>query len=85
MNTTATRLTTATLDAMYADEEWLGYGYLDVAAADAMVLDYANANDWTERDLFAWANSKDGRWFADCVLGSGITDQHAPQYLRKQR
>ena len=45
--------------------------------------------DWSDEELFAWANSKDGRWFADCVLGSAGSFQDAlrqgRQYLRKQR
>lgn len=33
----------------------------------------------TYAELFAWADSKAGRWFADCMFGG--TPQHAQRYL----
>lgn len=94
MNTTAnapaTPLTSATLDALTEHDEWLGFGYLgerqldrrtpaEVAAADAVVLDHANRRGLTVEQLFTWANSKDGRWFGDCMFGG--TPHQAARYL----
>ena len=47
-----------------------------VARMDADVLEEANIEGLTYDQLFAWANSKDGRWFADCY-----GTRHAAQYL----
>ena len=38
-----------------------------VAAADAYLLEVAAG--MTDDQLFEWANSKNGRWFADTALG----------------
>jgi hypothetical protein len=61
------------------DDRWLGWGYLGersrqdnavlVEAADQRVIDLANERGWTYEELFAWANSKLGRWFGDGVFG----------------
>ena len=85
-------LTTADLDSMYRNDEWEGFGYLggrriataegklaEVTEADARVLADANVNGLTAEELFAWANSKKGRWFADCMFGAN--GQHADRYL----
>lgn len=40
-----------------------------VAEVDAMVLAYANEHGWDYPALFAWADSKNGSWFADTVFG----------------
>jgi hypothetical protein len=63
-----------------ATSEWPA-DMLDVLAeADAVVLD----TGVTGEALFVWANSKDGRWFADCYFGS--TDhRHADKYLPTKR
>jgi hypothetical protein len=45
-----------------------------VIAADALVIEMANAAGLDYDGLFAWANSKDGRWFADCALGCDDLD-----------
>lgn len=50
-----------------------------VAKADAMVLAHANRYSFTAEELFTWANSKDGRWYADCWFGNN--GQHAFNYL----
>lgn len=42
-----------------------------VAQADATITAHAEARSWSDEDLFTWANSKNGRWFADCVFGGG--------------
>jgi hypothetical protein len=63
------------------DARFLGFGYIggrdDLTAetradADSVVLAHAEAAGWTVEDLFAWANSKAGRWFADVAAdGAG--------------
>lgn len=68
-------LTIEDIERSYEDERWLGWGYLggrkhltegvERDAADAIVLDYANDHGWDYETLFAWLNSKPGRWFAD--------------------
>lgn len=40
-----------------------------VAATDQRVLTYAAEHKWSEEDLFQWANSKNGRHFADVMFG----------------
>lgn len=50
-----------------------------VAKADAMALSQANQYGLTLEQLFAWANSKRGRWYGDCWFGSN--GQHAARYL----
>ena len=78
MNTTQTR-TPAIFDTFAQLDDFLGFGYIgerrnwiaegmDTSAADALALDMAAG--CSDDALFAWANSKDGRWFADCALGS---------------
>ncbi len=51
-----------------------------VAEADAEALSHAAANGWDYERLFDWANSKDGRLFADCMFGG--SPAHAARYLR---
>ena len=41
-----------------------------VEATDQRVIDHANAEGWTYEDLFAWANSRSGRYFGDAMFGS---------------
>ena len=83
-------LTTADLDNMYRNDEWEGFGYLgerrnqvaegrSVEEADARVLADANVHGLTAEELFTWANSKNGRWFGDCMFGAN--GQHADRYL----
>lgn len=40
-----------------------------VAATDERILQIAAERGWSYDQLFAWANSKNGRWLADIVLG----------------
>ncbi len=89
MNTTAN-----TFDRMTTDDRWLGFGYIggrqyaepaEVEMADTFILDMTA--DWTDEELFAWANSKDGRWFADVLFGGNWTQADldmAGRYVRKQ-
>jgi hypothetical protein len=84
-------LTAQDLEAGYVNDEWLGYGYLGgrrsfygepgsseaIALADQAVLAAANAKGWTPQELFTWANSKLGRWYADETLGSPANDVDA--------
>lgn len=42
-----------------------------VAYVDQRVREAADAKGWTDEDLFAWANSKHGRWLADAAFGDG--------------
>lgn len=44
-------------------------GLAELAAADQFVLDTANGRGWDAERLFQWANSRDGRYFADTVFG----------------
>jgi hypothetical protein len=85
----AKQLTTADLELMHDEEDWAGHGYLfersyhdpeEVAAADYMVLTFANEVGITYEELFEWANSKAGRWFGDCVF-SGGSKYDAAMYL----
>lgn len=48
----------------------------EVTRMDRDVVEEANVEGLTYDELFAWANSKDGRWFADCY-----GTPHAAQYL----
>ncbi len=52
-----------------ATGEWPASAAADVAAADQAVLEAAASRGWDEDRLFDWANSKNGRWFADLALG----------------
>lgn len=52
-----------------ASGEWPADTTEQVAATDAKILEIAAARGWDEERLFAWANSKAGRWFADTALG----------------
>lgn len=90
MTTTPAPLTTADLDKMLNDDRWLGFGYLggreiarqkgdDITAADQAALETANALGFDYEQLFEWANSKPGRWFADDMLG--CDGRHADKYL----
>jgi hypothetical protein len=78
--TTRTDLTVDDIEAGYANDAWLGFGYLGerqragsspagIAAADAYLLSIANAQGWTPDELFAWLNSKNGRHFGDDAFG----------------
>lgn len=55
----------------------------EVADADESILERVEDEGWTYEELFAWANSKDGRWFGDVAFGSGDL-RAAMRYLRKQ-
>ena len=39
-----------------------------IAKSDQAVLDYADAQGWSEAQLFEWANSRAGRHFADAAF-----------------
>ena len=92
---TSPALTVADLDAGLQRDDWLGFGYLgerknffanygmsvvpQIAAADAFVLKHANARGWTADDLFAWANSKNGRWTGEDLM-TGRAPTFAPVF-----
>jgi hypothetical protein len=91
-------LTRDELEAGYDNPDWLGHGYLHVRAenmakaagraiadeADGMILDYANAQGWSKKDLFNWANSKTVRWFGETWWhGSGKADRHLASLMVK--
>ena len=74
------KLTVKNIEAGYENSEFGNAGYLNGrrfftraqrSIADRIVLAIANAEGWTEAELFAWTNSKLGRWFADAVTDSG--------------
>jgi hypothetical protein len=61
-------------DRMAQDERYLGWGYINgrhdlnpvkQQVADDVILQFAEDAGWDDEALFAWANSKLGRWFAD--------------------
>jgi hypothetical protein len=81
---TTTR-TPAIFDTFVRRNDFLGFGYIgsrrnaleegwDVSTADALALEMGAR--LTDDKLFAWANSKDGRWFADLMFGSTSADDH---------
>jgi len=86
-------ITTADLDRMMSDDRWGGVGYLGerrsqleggstTATADVLVVATANRRGLTYDEVFEWANSKDGRWFGDCMFGAG--GSHAEKYLPRK-
>jgi len=81
-------------DAMTENPEWLGFGYIgtrrhlgeaDRSAGDALVLKFAAAQGWSDADLFEWANSKSGRYFADSIDGGdqGFAMRELSCYLER--
>lgn len=91
-------LTTTDLERAARDERWLGFGYLGgrshmltedaawVARADAEVIAYANKHGWTYEDLFAWANSRNGRYTADSLFsGTPMTQVIAWDLMSRPR
>jgi hypothetical protein len=42
-----------------------------VAATDVAVIAWANTQGWDFESLFTWANSRNGRYFADVMFGGG--------------
>jgi hypothetical protein len=47
---------------------------IHVAHIDGVIVRHAAARGWTDVELFAWANSKNGRWFADTAFGGTDAD-----------
>lgn len=47
-----------------------------VAETDAAILNLATERGWDYERLFEWADSKNGRWFADAMFG---TDEAVPE------
>ena len=105
-----TNLAVADLDLGLQDDRYLGFGYLgerrtffgnygmsvapQIEAADAFILECANREGWTVDDLFAWANSKDGRWAGEILLSgnaptfAGLNGEKAAQaakYIHRSR
>lgn len=85
--------TTADFDKMTASPEWQGFGYLgeratqkeqsrDTTEADEKAIAEANRLGLTEAELFEWANSKNGRWYGDCMFGNH--GKHAERYAPGQ-
>lgn len=85
-------LTVADIEKMEKDDRWFGFGYIGarvrtdrqdlVPAADAKVLEAANALGWDFDALMVWADSKSGRWYGDCMFGAH--GSHADRYLPGQ-
>lgn len=84
-------LTIDDIEAGYEHDDWQGHGYLGarqhtattrkgrarVDAADEALLARANAQGWTADELFAFVNSKAGRWYGEDATGtSGFLDEH---------
>lgn len=55
-----------------------------VSRMDADVVEEANLEGLSYDELFAWANSKDGRWFADCY-GTPAAANYLPSRARFAR
>lgn len=81
---------TEIFDTMYTNPEWEGFGYLgerrreanspeEIAEADQRAIAVAESLGMTEAQLFAWANSKIGRWYGDAMFG--CAGRHAERYL----
>lgn len=88
---TSTKITTATIEAMYDNNEWSGFGYLGerqrnshkvelVKQADALLIEHATKEGWTEEELFWFCNSRSGRRYGDLAFGSG--DHYSAEELR---
>lgn len=45
----------------------------NISEADEMALKIANGKGWTPARFFDWLNSKDGRWYADIMLGGELS------------
>lgn len=89
-------LTTELFNQMAEDDRWLGFGYLGeranflegngdvevVTDADEKAIAEANVMGLDEDELFEWANSKNGRWYGDCMFGGNGRD--AERYLPGQ-
>lgn len=81
-----------TFEQMTTDPKWEGWGYLggreramdeghDVTDADRQVIEHAEAHGWTDADLFTWANSRSGRWFAEAITDPAYRTRHAAKLL----
>lgn len=81
--------TPAIFDQFEVREGFLGWGYIgerrhlseaNRAAADKLILDNANRYGATADQLFEWANSKEGRYYADS-WADGNRHGHAVKFL----
>jgi hypothetical protein len=90
MTTKTRELTIDDIEAGYANDGWLGFGYLgerqryaerdDIdegreVEADVFVLETANQRGWSRDQLFQWMNSRDGRHFGDLAFGGWSFDE----------
>lgn len=87
-------LTTDDIEAGLDHPDFGGFGYLGERSrqgraaqdrGDAVVLREANARGWDREQLFAWTNSRDGRWFGDNAFGGwddADLDRHTASYFR---
>lgn len=62
------------LDAAVVSREWPDTMWNRLGEADLMVIVSAAHNGWDDDRLFEWANSKQGRHFADEVFGDDSAD-----------
>jgi predicted DNA-binding WGR domain protein len=86
-NTGADVLTVDTLNALYGDINWGGFGYLgerqthyftqraNAEFGDQVLLAYANRHGWSIRDLFNYTNSRSGRRYGELVFGGFTHDE----------
>lgn len=61
-----------------------GFSLEQMQVADNMVLFHANRLGWSRDRFFAWANSREGRWVADILIGSKLdasTDNLVRKYM----
>lgn len=57
----------------------------NIAEADEMAVKIANQKRWSPARFFDWLNSKDGRWYADIMLGGELSladVEMAQKYVR---
>lgn len=45
----------------------------NIEEADEMAVKIANEKGWSSARFFDWVNSKDGRWYADIMLGGELS------------
>jgi hypothetical protein len=89
---TSTEVRTFRFMKMELNEEWGGFGYirgrqlLDAtlqAEADKLVCAFADMSEWSERELFNWANSTYGRHYADYMEDPEADAAVALTFFRK--
>lgn len=63
------------VDHGYSEEDGVFHSRPRILEVDAAIIRFANDHGWTYEDLFAWANSKHGRWLADSMFNDAPFDR----------